>query len=162
MRNAESFIQAYSLAPWRRQRQYIFTFLLVLVGITAVAGIYLYVTGQAAITGREVQVLQLTIKSMEQDNANMEAEIAYLMSAEVMTQRSQSFNAQPFQIDQVVYLAVPGLTPKQPIKLAVAASPTIKNGPILTPEYSLSLLDWVDARLDELQPIYYLAGGGKP
>jgi cell division protein FtsL len=162
MQNAQSFIQAYSQAPWRKQRLYISTFMLILVGVAAVAGVYLYVTAKAASTGRDIQELQWTIKSLEQKNANMEAQVAYLMSADIMKQRAQILDAQPIQPEEVVYLAVSGLNPRQPVKVAVDIKPTPLPGPILTPEYSQSLLDWLAVKLKELQPLYSLAGGGQP
>lgn len=162
MQNAQRFIQAYSQAPWRKQRLYIFTFMLILVGVAAVAGVYLYVTAKAASTGRDIQELQWTIKSLEQKNANMEAQVAYLISADVMKQRAQTLDVQPIQPEEVVYLTVPGLSPRQPVKVVVDIKPTPLPGPFLTPEYNQSLLDWLAVKLKELQPLYSLAGGGQP
>jgi cell division protein FtsL len=160
MQNAQRFIHAYSQAPWRKQRVYIFTFMLILVGIAAVAGVYLYVTAKAASTGRDIQELQWSIKSLEQKNANIEAQVAYLMSADVMKQRAKSLDVQPIQPEEVVYLVVPGLNLRQTVKVAVDIKPTPLPGPILIPEYSQSLLDLLALKLEELKPQYSLTGGG--
>ncbi len=52
-----NYVFAYKQAPWRIQRQWIGTFLLAVLGIAMVAALYLDVTAQAAISGREIQDL---------------------------------------------------------------------------------------------------------
>jgi len=53
----DNIVHAYRQAPWRLQRQWLGTFLLAVLGIAMVASLYLDVTAQAAISGREIQNL---------------------------------------------------------------------------------------------------------
>ena len=50
--------QAYRQTPWRTQLQWIGLFLLALILLATVAGIYLSVSAGAAAVGREIQQLE--------------------------------------------------------------------------------------------------------
>ena len=54
-RMLEQFFHAHALAPWRAQRQWIAAVLLVVIGLGMTAALYLDVTSQAAIAGRQIQ-----------------------------------------------------------------------------------------------------------
>ena len=51
--NVNHYIHAYKIAPWRVQRQWIGNALLAVVALAMVSTLYLDVTSQAAIAGRE-------------------------------------------------------------------------------------------------------------
>ncbi len=55
MNNVTQIVQKVRQAPWRVQRQWIGLFLLGLVLVAMVAGIYLNVTVRATLAGREIQ-----------------------------------------------------------------------------------------------------------
>ena len=57
MDNVTQIVQKVRQAPWRVQRQWIGLFLLGLVVMAMVAGIYLNVTVRATLAGREIQAL---------------------------------------------------------------------------------------------------------
>ncbi|HOT53519.1 MAG TPA: hypothetical protein PLH68_05845, partial [Anaerolineaceae bacterium] len=61
----KNIFQAYKQAPWRLQLQWIGLFLLVLVGVAAIAGVYLSLSGKAAVTGRRIQNLEFQASALE-------------------------------------------------------------------------------------------------
>ena len=61
MNNVTQIVQTVRQANWRVQRQWIGLFLLGLVLIAMVAGIYLNITVRATLAGREIQMLQADI-----------------------------------------------------------------------------------------------------
>ncbi len=65
-------VHAYRQAPWRIQRQWMGAFLLGVLGIAMVSSLYLDVTAQAAIAGREIQGLTIDIVSIQQGNADLQ------------------------------------------------------------------------------------------
>ena len=58
MMNATHLTHAYRQAPWRIQRQWAGAFLLGVLALAMISALYLDVTSQAAIIGREIQTLQ--------------------------------------------------------------------------------------------------------
>ena len=52
--NVNHYIHAYKIAPWRVQRQWIGNALLMVVALAMISTLYLDVTSQAAIAGREI------------------------------------------------------------------------------------------------------------
>ena len=56
---ATQIIHAYKQAPWRVQRQYVGAFLLIVIGISMIAALYLQVTARAARAGREIQEMRV-------------------------------------------------------------------------------------------------------
>ncbi len=63
----KNLVQAYKQAPWRTQIQWIGIFLLVLIGVAVVAGVYLMISGRAAATGRRIQSLEAEISALEME-----------------------------------------------------------------------------------------------
>ena len=61
IQNVNHLVHAYKIAPWRVQRQWIGTVLLAVVVLAMIATLYLDVTSQAAIAGREIQDLTASI-----------------------------------------------------------------------------------------------------
>ena len=80
MESVNRFNHAHSQAPWRVQRQWVSVFLLTVLGFGMIATLYLTVTSQAAIIGREIQDLRLEIIETEHKNADLQTELALLTS----------------------------------------------------------------------------------
>jgi cell division protein FtsL len=137
---------AHSQAPWRVQRQWISVFLLVVIGFGMIATLYLMVTSQAAIVGREIQDLRLEIIDTELQNADLQTELARLTSKDEIERRAYALRFRPVQPEELEYLYVPGyVTPNGP---TLAAAPELQPSPPSTPlEYTQSLLDWLDTSL---------------
>ncbi len=139
-------VHAYRQAPWRIQRQWIGTFMLVVLGLAMVASLYLDVTAQAALSGRTIQDLSYEINSGQQTNADLQTRLSALTSTRVMEQRATALGYQPIAPDQIQYVIVPGYTTPRPAILA--AAPELKpSAPSILPEYTESLIDWFNQRL---------------
>jgi hypothetical protein len=141
-----NLFDTYRMASWRVQRQWIVTFLLVIVSLAMVAALYLDVTARAAIAGREIQSLNYQISAMQQANSDLETRLASLTSVSVMAQRAQALGFRSMSAGEVEYLAVPGYVAPQP-EILSAVPQTSLSAPSVPPEYTQSLLDWFDQAL---------------
>jgi len=140
------FNHAYSQAPWRVQRQWVSVFLLIVLGFGMIAALYLMVTSQAAIVGREIQDLRLEIIQTEHTNADLKTELARLTAKDEIESRAYALGYQPVEPSEVEYLYVPGYV--APRGATLAAAPELQpNAPSTPPEYTQSLLDWLDETL---------------
>lgn len=139
--------QAYSQTPWRKQLQVIGLFLLVLVFSAVVAGIYLSVTARAATVGRQIQFLQGEIEKNKQINLDMQTQLAQLTSSSVMEARALAMGFEPIEKDQPLYIVVPGYLGRQQVVLAPPPGPVKAGAPTLPPDFSESLLDWLQQRV---------------
>ena len=146
MDTTNHFNHAYSQAPWRVQRQWVSVFLLIVLGFGMIASLYLMVTSQAAIVGREIQDLRLEIVQIEHANADMQTELARLTSKDEVERRAYALGFRPVKPEEVEYLYVPGYVAPKGVMLA--AAPELQpSAPSNPPEYTQSLLDWLDERL---------------
>lgn len=139
-------VHAYRQAPWRIQRQWIGAFMLAVLGLAMVASLYLDVTAQAALSGRTIQNLSYEINAGQQANADLETKLSELTSTHVMEQRAATLGYQPVTANQIQYVMVPGYSAPKPAILA-AASKLKPSAPSILPEYTESLIDWLDQRL---------------
>jgi cell division protein FtsL len=140
------FNHAYSQAPWRVQRQWVSVFLLIVLGFAMIATLYLMVTSQAAIVGREIQDLRLEIINTEQTNADLQTQLARLTSMGEVERKAYALGFRPVEPEEVEYLYVPGYVASKGAMLA--AAPELQpSAPDIPPEYTQSLLDWLDERL---------------
>lgn len=146
LESVNHFVDTYRMAPWRIQRQWIVSFLLVVILLGMVAALYLDVTAQAAIAGREIQNLTYQMSVIQQANADLETRLAALTSASVMEQRAEALGFRPVFTDEVEYLVVPGYVAPQPEILSNPPQSGL-NAPTVPPEYTQSLLDWFDQAL---------------
>ncbi|HEY6073583.1 MAG TPA: hypothetical protein VIV15_09375, partial [Anaerolineales bacterium] len=74
------YVHAYRMAPWRIQRQWIGWFLLSVVALAMVASLYLDVTAQAGIAGRQIQDLAAQTTAVQQSCADLQTQLAGLTS----------------------------------------------------------------------------------
>ncbi len=141
-------VHAYRQAPWRIQRQWMGAFLLAVLGIAMVSSLYLDVTAQAAIAGREIQNLSSDILTTQQANADLQTKMAEATSNVTMERRAQDLGYEPVDPTQLQYIIVPGYTvPQAPI---LAGAPALRpSAPSIPPEYTQSLIEWLQ---DVLQP----------
>lgn len=137
---------AHSQAPWRVQRQWGSLFLLAVLGFGMVSALYLTVTSQAAIVGREIQNLQVQIIETEHKNADMQTELARMTAKNDLEVKAYALGFRPVEPGELQYLYVPGYV--NPKNALLAAAPELQpSSPSISPEYTLSLLDWLDERL---------------
>jgi hypothetical protein len=146
IQNVNHLVHAYKVAPWRIQRQWIGAVLLAVVVLAMVATLYLDVTSQAAIAGREIQDLTAVTSESRQKSADLETQLASLTSAHVMEQRALDLGFRPMEAGEAEYLVVPGYSVLKPEILSSVPSLQLSTLTI-APEYNESLLDWMDQKI---------------
>lgn len=152
-------VHAYRQAPWRIQRQWMGTFLLVVLGVAMVSSLYLDVTAQAAISGREIQGLTSDIITVQHSNGDLQTRLAELTSNEAMQKRALDLGYEPMDTSQIQYVVVPGYAEPQVAIPAVA--PALRpSAPSVPPEYTQSLVEWFQDALRPA-PALSLAGSGQ-
>ena len=143
-------------APWRAQRQWIGGLLLAALGFAMVASLYLDVTSQAAIAGREIQEVSNQVIVVELANADMQSHLAEMTSADAMEQRAAALGYVPADSSKLAFVLVPGFQAPAP-DILVAAQTLKPSAASMPPEYSESLISWLGRRLNGLGS---LAPGG--
>ena len=146
IQNVNHLVHAYKVSPWRVQRQWIGTALLAVVALAMVATLYLDVTSQAAIAGREIQDLTALITEGQQVSADLQTQLASLTSASVMEERALELGFRPMASIEAEYIVVPGYFQPEPEILSSIPRPQL-SALTIPPEYNESLLDWVDERI---------------
>lgn len=139
-------MHAYKVAPWRIQRRWIGGALLAVVACTMIAALYLDVSSQAAIAGREIQDLNIAISASQQASADLQTQLASLTSSSSMQRRALELDFRPMALTDMEYLVVPGYVKPEPAILSSASFPQLSALNIL-PEYNQSLLDWLDEQI---------------
>jgi len=145
-RSLERFFHAYALAPWRAQRQWAGAILLLVIGLGMTAALYLDITSQAAIAGRQIQTLRSDIVAAELVNADLKSQLAESTSAAVMKERARLLGYEPVDQAELQYMPVPGYVDPAPAILATGG-PLTPSAAILSPEYTESLFDWIGRQL---------------
>ena len=135
-------LQAYKQAPWRIQLQWIGLFLLALVLIAAVAGLYLNISAQAATSGRMIQSLEYDIDEINNEIAELTTELAKVTVTRNMRTRAKELGFQLIDPEQAVYLEIPGYNPSADLVLAPPRENIIPQAPIVRASYKISLWDW--------------------
>jgi len=169
MNNVTQIVRKVHQAPWRVQRQWVVVFLLGLVIIAMVAGVYLSVTVRATLAGREVQMLlnpslinqypdtqPNSIATNQRINSELEMQLAYLSSVESMRKRAEAMGFQTAGSDDMIFVAVSGYVGPASVDLSTPGS-SHTAAPIILPEYTES---WFDYFLD--QQISATSTGGQP
>jgi uncharacterized membrane protein YciS (DUF1049 family) len=149
MENVTQIVQHVRQAHWRVQRQWIGLFLLGLVAVSMVAGIYLNITVRATLAGREIQSLQNQLIDDQRANSDQETILAGLTSVESMQQRAEAMGFAPADPGSITYVVVPGYTPKTAVDMSQpeADSQNQLQNPVLLPDYTESLFDWITRTL---------------
>lgn len=150
MNHLENLAQTYAQAPWRRQLQFIGLFLLLLVSIALVAGIYLNVSAKTAAVGRDIQAMQDQIEDLDREIEDLQSQLATILSSSEMEARALKLGFAPLAADQTVYLKIPGYAARQPVVLAPNTQRTLVSAPVLPAQYTESLLDWARRNLGNL------------
>ncbi|MBT3321932.1 MAG: hypothetical protein HN392_06565 [Anaerolineae bacterium] len=132
-------------ASWRVRQQKVGLVLLALVGATMIAALYLSVSSQATLVGREIQVLEGQISLTRESNANLKTELARLLSYDEIQARTDELGFRPAKTREVHYIPIPGYEGKEPINLTDDTARNI-NTSFLPVEYSQSLFEWFGLR----------------
>jgi cell division protein FtsL len=140
MNNVTQMVRKVRQATWRVQRQWIGLFLLGLVLMAMVAGIYLSVTVRATLAGRETISLQSMITTNQRLNADLETQLAGLISIEDMQKRAEAMGFQPADPTDITFVSVPGYVGQTAVDLSLPSG-NKQPAPVILPEYTES---WVD------------------
>lgn len=98
-------------APWRTQTQATSIVALTVVVALVIGALYLAQATSTATTGRDLQTLELRRQELEQQNAQLEAEIAAHRSVPRLTQRALELGFRPAAAEEIEYMPVEGLPP---------------------------------------------------
>jgi cell division protein FtsL len=159
MENVTQIVQQVRQAHWRVQRQWIGLFLLGLVAVSMVAGIYLNITVRATLAGREIQSLRNQLINDQRANSDQETILAGLTSIESMQQRAEAKGFKPADPGNITYVIVPGYIPQTSVDMSQPGvdSQIQSQKPVLQPDYTESLFDWITRTL-----ISPSSAGGQP
>ncbi len=136
-------LQAYKQAPWRIQIQWIGLFLLALVLIASITGIYLSISAQAAASGRRIQSLERQINNINNEIAQLTANLAADRSVENMKNRAEDLGFVPLNPHEAVYLEIPGYDPHADLVLAPPRVNVMSEAPRVLSTYQISLWEWL-------------------
>jgi len=150
---------AFRQAPWRVQLQYVGLFLLLLIAVVVVAGIYLSISGQAAAAGLDYYNNNQEMQDLERQIADRKARLALMTSASVMEARAKELGFERIDPSHAVYMEVPGFTGKQPAVLAPPPGTLATQEPVIKSSYRQSLWDWLFAGVNQLSAS---VGGNTP
>jgi hypothetical protein len=112
-----------------------------------VAGIYLNVTSRAALAGREIQGLEADISDTQRNNADLETELAELLSTGNLLARAEEMGFVPATPEEINYLTIPGYFP--PATVVMSASNISRHSPALDPRFSQSLFGWFEDQMQK-------------
>jgi cell division protein FtsL len=139
-------LRFYQDVPLRFQKQWITSFLAIVLVLSVVSGVYLNVIARAAITGREIQNLEIEITAAERVNADLETDIATQLSNKKLENRALASGFTYLQQADIEYLVVPGYFPQQGVSMISPVSNT--DVLVMPPEFSESLFSWIARQME--------------
>lgn len=155
MERIESFSQAYSQAPWRKQLAFLGLFLLIVVFIALIAGIYLNLSARASKAGRDVQSMQSTVLTLERSNADLKTRLGQLNSSREMEARARALGFKPVDPETTTYMLIPGYIERQPVRLAPPYQPALHSAAVIPAEYTESLFVWLERQFNfKIYPLF--------
>ena len=147
MDQVQKITQAYSQMPWRKQMQGVGMFLAILVLGLVIAMIYVNVSAEAATVGREIQYMQAEIEVLERSISNKQSQLAYITSAVEMEKRAVKMGFEPVAPGEADFIVISGYSGRNEAVLAPPSELAPAQITALSPEYSLSLVDWMKQEL---------------
>ena len=147
MDQVRKITQAYSQTPWRKQMQAVGMFLVILVLSLIIAMIYVNVSAEAAAVGRQIQGWQEEIEILERSIENKQSHLAYITSAVEMEKRAENMGFEPVTPGQATFIVVEGYNGRNVAVLAPPSEMVTTQKVALSPEYTLSLTDWLKQQL---------------
>ncbi len=123
--------------------QWIGLTLVCIVSAVLVAWLYLYVTSQTSIAGREIQGYQSQKSKAEQSIAAMQTNLAEITASVEMAKRAKSLGFKEQDTTQFEYMIIPGYAGKPSAELAPKEYVVQVESDAITTEYTQSLWDWM-------------------
>ncbi len=144
------WIQAYKEAPWRVQVKRIAAFLSAMIAIAIVAGLYLNITAQTAAAGVEARKLEKQRDELMRQNSDLRTQLGFMSSRVEMERRARELGYEPVNPDQLEYMVIEGYPGRDSIRLASPPSPLQTSRPLLKPDYTQSLGEWLMNKMASL------------
>jgi hypothetical protein len=138
----QNMTQAYQQTPWRTQLQRFGLFLLGLIVVGLVAGLYLYITAESVSAGVTIQDLEWEKETIQRRISNLKSEIGFLSSAIEMENRAFELGFRPNDPEQITYMVVPGYPGRQAAIMAPPPQPAPVQQVVIKPAYTESLWEW--------------------
>ncbi len=140
---SQSLTHAYQQAPWRIQLQRIGLFMLVLVLVALVAGLYLYISAKTVEAGVQIQDLEWEREKTLRLISNLKSNLAFITSASQMEGRAATLGFVPIEENNVQYMVIPGYPGRQTAIIAPPPSPVKISQPLIKASYKESLWEWL-------------------
>ncbi len=150
MEHHERMPPSYHPAPWRRQWQVIGLIGAVLVFVALVILIYMTVTARTASVGRQIQKMQAFIEAADRRIEDLRSTLGQLYSVQAMEKRAFALGYQYYEVDQAIYLRLPGYYAADDAILAPLGRVEVVPARSLPPEYTESVITWLQRTLTRL------------
>ncbi len=141
MSDAPRSRSTFRQAPWRTQTQTTSLVLAVVVIVVVIGALYLAQASRTATAGRRLQALEAQRRTLEQQNAQLRAEIAALRSVPRLIAEAEQLGYHAARMDEVEYLFIPG-APPQPLPTPTPAL-VVEQA---VPPYRETLSGWLAAQ----------------
>jgi len=128
-------------APWRSQLQWIGLLLAGLLVVVLVASMYMIINTRTALAGREISFAKRDIINIQHQISDLQVQVASQLSTQSMQARAAAMGFVPAAPDEFLVIAVPGYTARSVVNLGNPAP--LPAGPVILPEYTQSLFDWL-------------------
>lgn len=136
-------IQAYQQAPWRSQVQAIVLFLVALVVVALVSGLYLSISAQTSAEGIAIQNLETQRDDLERQIANLKTQAGQLSSASQMEERAKALGYQETDPSNITYMVIAGYPGRQAAQLAPINPTQSQPQSLIKSDYTESLWEWL-------------------
>jgi cell division protein FtsB len=131
------FNQALRQAPWRSRTQTTSLALAAVIMVAVIGALYLAQASRTAEAGRRLQVLDARRQVLEQQNAQMRAEIASLRSVPRLVAEAAQMGFHEVQPDEIEYVKISGSRYSAPVATPL---PTAEE---IVPAYHETLGSWL-------------------
>jgi cell division protein FtsB len=138
----QSVTQAYQQAPWRNQIKWIVIFMLGLLVVALVAGLYLSISAQSVALGIEIQGYNSNKITIDRNIADLRNQLADLTTTSEMEKRAKELGYDYLSPDEIEYFVVPGYSGRQTAILAPRSEENDITKAMLDPSYTQSLWEW--------------------
>ncbi len=134
-------------APWRTQTQGTSLVLAAVVIVAVIGALYLAQSSRTAAAGRHVQDLEGERQILEQQNAQLRAEIAALRSVPRLIREAEELGYHQARSDEVEYLIVRGISaPPEDVVVVNVPETQPAEEPQSVPVYDETLEGWLSHR----------------
>lgn len=113
-----------------------------LILTASITGVYLSISAQAAASGRKIQFIEGDIADINNEIAELTADLAAAKSTQKMLARAKELGYGLMDPRQAVYIEITGLNPTADLVLAPPRINPISERPVLRSSYKSSLWDW--------------------